>query len=64
MLASESQAITRQSKRKRNASQAAKRSFLADQLDWATPAFSDPPIQPIDADGVTAIHNAILRVFE
>ena len=58
MLASESPAIKRQSKRKRNAAQAAERSFLADQLDWAPPAYSDPPIEPIDADGITAIHNA------
>ena len=64
MLASESQAIKRQSKRKRNAAQAAERSFLADQLDWAPRAYSDPPIEPIDADGITAIHNASMRVLE
>ena len=64
MLASESPAIKRQSKRKRNAAQAAKRSFLADQLEWAPPAYSDPPIEPIDAEGVTAIHNASMRVLE
>ena len=64
MLASESPAIKRQSKRKRNAAQAAERSFLADQLDWAPPAYSDPPIEPIDADGITAIHNASMRVLE
>jgi len=57
-------AIKRQSKRKRNAAQAAERSFLVDQLDWAPPAYSDPPIEPIDADGVTAIHNASMRVLE
>ena len=64
MPALEQQAIKRQSKRKRNAAQAAERSFLADQLDWAPPAYSDPPIEPIDADGITAIHNASMRVLE
>jgi trimethylamine--corrinoid protein Co-methyltransferase len=64
MPASEQQAIKRQSKRKHNAAQAAERSFLTDQLEWAPPAFSDPPIEPIDADGVTAVHNASMRVLE
>ena len=64
MPASEQQAVKRQSKRKRNAAQAAERSFLADQLDWAPPAYSDPPIEPIDADGLTGIHNASMRVLE
>ena len=64
MRAAEQQVKKRQSKRKRNAVQVAERSFLADQLDWAPTAYSDPPIEPIDADGVTAVHNASMRVLE
>lgn len=40
------------------------RGLLADQLDWAPPHYSDPPIEPIDADGVAAIHDASMRVLE
>ncbi|XDZ69543.1 trimethylamine methyltransferase family protein [Alphaproteobacteria bacterium LSUCC0226] len=54
----------RLSKRRRNAANASTRSFLADQLDWAPPHYSDPPIEPIDADGVAAIHDASMRVLE
>ena len=54
----------RQSKRKRNAALASERSFLANQLDWAPPAYNDSPIELIDADGVTAVHNASMRVLE
>ena len=54
----------RLSKRRRNAENAPTRSFLSDQLDWAPPHYSDPPIEPIDADGVAAIHDASMRVLE
>ena len=64
MRAAEQQVKKRQSKRKRNALELAERSFLADQLDWAPTAYSDPPIEPIDADGVIAVHNASMRVLE
>ena len=64
MRAAEQQVKKRQPKRKRNAVQVADRSFLADQLDWAPTAYSDPPIEPIDANGVTAVHNASMRVLE
>jgi len=57
-------ASKRLSKRKHNAANAHARSFLADQLDWAPPRYSDSPIEPIDADGVAAIHDASMRVLE
>ena len=57
-------ASKRLSKRKHNAANAHTRSFLADQLDWAPPRYSDSPIEPIDADGVAAIHDASMRVLE
>ena len=57
-------ASKRLSKRKHNAANAHARSFLADQLDWAPPHYSDPPIEPVDADGIAAIHDASMRVLE
>ena len=54
----------RLSKRRRNAENAPTRSFLSDQLDWAPPHYSDPPIEPVDADGIAAIHDASMRVLE
>ena len=64
MLEPDQPVSIRLSKRRRNAANASTRSFLADQLDWAPPHYSDPPIEPIDADGVAAIHDASMRVLE
>jgi len=54
----------RQSKRKRNADQATQKRFLDNQLDWCQPRYADAPIEPIDQDGVEAIHNASMQVLE
>ncbi|MGA1445467.1 MAG: trimethylamine methyltransferase family protein [Candidatus Puniceispirillaceae bacterium] len=64
MLEPDQPVSIRLSKRRRNAANASTRSFLADQLDWAPPHYSDPPIEPIEADGVAAIHDASMRVLE
>ena len=64
MLEPDQPVSIRLSKRRRNAANATTRSFLADQLDWAPPHYSDPPIEPVDADGVVAIHDASMRVLE
>ncbi|MBU74463.1 MAG: methyltransferase [Rhodospirillaceae bacterium] len=38
--------------------------FLASQLDWAEAIFLDSATEPLDADGVEAIHDASMRILE
>ncbi len=37
---------------------------IIDQLNWCIPQNRDAPIEPLDEDGVTAIHNAAMRILE
>ncbi len=38
--------------------------FLAGQLDWAEAIFLDVPTEPVNEDGVEAIHDASMRILE
>ena len=38
--------------------------FLAEQLPWGAATYLDDPTQPIDAEGVEAIHEASMRILE
>ena len=38
--------------------------FLAGQLDWAEAIFLDSPTEPVNEDGVEAIHDASMRILE
>ncbi|MEO1539650.1 MAG: trimethylamine methyltransferase family protein, partial [Pseudomonadota bacterium] len=35
-----------------------------DQMTWRMPRNPDNPVEPLDADGVAAVHNAAMRVLE
>ena len=54
----------RSRRRRRGGEAAPKKPFLAEQLPWHAATYLDDPTQPIDPDGVEAIHNASMRVLE
>ena len=55
----------KRSRRRRRGGEAThKKPFLADQLPWQAATYLDDPTQPIDPDGVEAIHDASMRVLE
>ncbi len=37
---------------------------LIDQMPWRLPVITDPPIEPLNEDGVQAIHNGAMRILE
>ena len=51
-------------RRRRGGEAAPKKPFLAEQLPWEAATYLDDPTQPVDADGVEAIHNASMRILE
>ncbi|MDA9930026.1 trimethylamine methyltransferase family protein [Alphaproteobacteria bacterium] len=51
-------------RRRRSGEAARQRSFLTHQLPWGPATYLDDPTQPIDAEGVEAIHNASMRILE
>ena len=55
-----------QGRRRRRGGDAAKPKlpFLANQLEWGPATYLDDPAQPIDAEGVEAIHEASMRILE
>ena len=57
-------AQTRGGRRKRGGAAALKTPFLAGQLEWAAATYLDSPAQPMDAEGVEAIHDASMQVLE
>ena len=57
-------AQTRGGRRKRGGAAALKTPFLARQLEWAAATYLDSPAQPMDAEGVEAIHDASMQVLE
>ena len=38
--------------------------FLSEQLEWGAASYLDHPTEPVDAEGVEAIHEASMRVLE
>ena len=61
-LAAESQSRSR--RRRRGGEAAPKRPFLSEQLEWGAASYLDDPMEPVDAEGVEAIHEASMRVLE
>ena len=51
-------------RRRRGGEAAPKKPFLAEQLPWGPATYLDDPTQPVDAEGVEAIHNASMRILE
>jgi len=49
---------------RRRSKVAAARPVLADQLPWCQPAYLDRPVEPVDSDGITRIHDASMRIIE
>ena len=37
---------------------------VIEQLPWAQPVYTDPPTEPLDEDGLEAVHNAAMRIVE
>jgi len=37
---------------------------VIDQLPWAQPIYTDPPTEPLDEDGLEAVHDAAMRIVE
>ena len=37
---------------------------VLDQLPWAQPIYTDPPTEPLDEDGLEAVHDAAMRIVE
>ncbi|MEM7747947.1 MAG: trimethylamine methyltransferase family protein, partial [Pseudomonadota bacterium] len=56
----------RRSGRRRGASTSSSASVrpIIDQLAWCIPQNRDAPIEPLDEEGVAAIHNAAMRILE
>ena len=53
----------RRSTRKRNQGSAA-RKLLDGQLPWTQPRYVDPPVEPLSADQIEAVHEASLDILE
>ncbi|MEL7092005.1 MAG: trimethylamine methyltransferase family protein [Pseudomonadota bacterium] len=37
---------------------------VIDQMPWGPPKMTDPPVEPVPAEGVEAIHNGAMRILE
>jgi len=37
---------------------------VIEQLPWTQPVYTDPPTEPLDEDGLEAVHNAAMRIVE
>ena len=37
---------------------------VIEQLPWAQPVYTDPPTEPLDEDGLEAVHGAAMRIVE
>ncbi|MEL7543106.1 MAG: trimethylamine methyltransferase family protein [Pseudomonadota bacterium] len=64
-----SEAATKERRRSRRAGGRAERGTARatpgiDQLDWHIPQHSDKPIEPLDEEGVQAIHKAAMRILK
>jgi len=57
-------ATQRTRRRRRGGEAGPKKPFLAEQLPWGAATYLDDPTQPIDAEGVEAIHEASMRILE
>ncbi|MGB1105611.1 MAG: trimethylamine methyltransferase family protein, partial [Candidatus Puniceispirillaceae bacterium] len=51
-------------RRRRGSGDSLKKPFLAGQLEWGAVTYLDDPTQPVDPDGVEAIHDASMRILE
>jgi trimethylamine--corrinoid protein Co-methyltransferase len=51
-------------RRRRGGGDKPKAPFLANQLEWGAVTYLDDPTQPVDPDGVEAIHDASMRILE
>ncbi|MCW2306496.1 trimethylamine methyltransferase family protein [Rhodobium gokarnense] len=49
--------------RRRNRGEAASKPVL-DQMPWRQPVYQDPPIEPLDEEGVEKIHATAMRILE
>ena len=54
----------RTGRRRRGGDAGPKKPFLAEQLPWGAATYLDDPTQPIDPEGVEAIHEASMRILE
>jgi len=57
-------AVSKRRAARRRSKVAAARPVLADQLPWCQPAYLDRPVEPVDSDGITRIHDASMRIIE
>ena len=37
---------------------------VIEQLPWTQPVYTDPPTEPLDEDGLEAVHDAAMRIVE
>ena len=54
----------RSGRRRRGGGESPKKPFLAAQMEWGAVTYLDDPTQPVDPDGVQAIHDASMRILE
>ena len=54
----------RSGRRRRGGGESPKKPFLAAQMEWGAVTYLDDPTQPVDPDGVEAIHDASMRILE
>ncbi|MCH1475209.1 MAG: trimethylamine methyltransferase family protein, partial [Alphaproteobacteria bacterium] len=58
------EAKSRSRRRRRSGEAAPKPPFLSEQLEWAAASYLDNPAEPVNDEGVEAIHEASMRVLE
>ena len=61
-IVAESQSRSR--RRRRGGEAAPKPPFLSEQLEWGAASYLDNPTEPVNEEGVEAIHEASMRVLE